>query len=41
MTDVVFALVVGFIVGLLAGYFLQYGSLGFDTPLGKHDSEDH
>jgi uncharacterized membrane protein YeaQ/YmgE (transglycosylase-associated protein family) len=41
MTDVTFAILVGFIVGLLAGYFLNQGSLGFDTKLSSHDEEEH
>jgi hypothetical protein len=41
MTDVAFAILIGFIVGLLAGYFLNQGSLGFDTKLGSQDEEEH
>jgi ABC-type dipeptide/oligopeptide/nickel transport system permease subunit len=41
MTDVTFAIVIGFILGLLAGYFLNQGSLGFDTKLGAQDQEEH
>lgn len=41
MTDVVFAIVIGFILGLLAGFFLNQGSLGFDIKPRGHDQEEH
>jgi multisubunit Na+/H+ antiporter MnhE subunit len=41
MPEVAFALIVGFIVGLLVGYLMRNESRQFEADLGSHEDAEH
>jgi len=41
MTEVAFALVIGFILGLLAGFLARNESRQFEADFGGHEDAEH
>ena len=41
MTEVAFALIIGFILGLLVGYLLRDEARQFEADLGGHEEAKH
>jgi hypothetical protein len=41
MTEVAFALVIGFILGLLVGFVMRSESRRFEADFGGHDDTEH
>ena len=41
MTEVAFALIIGFILGLLAGFLMRSESRQFEADLSGHEDAEH
>ncbi len=41
MTEIAFALIIGFILGLLVGFLMRSESRQFGADTGSHDDSEH